>query len=40
MIEGLMKRAVLVENLDPDAPGEQNIEDAIKFTIAKTQENC
>lgn len=38
-LERLTKQAVLLESLDPDVPS-QLMEDGIKYTISKTQENC
>ena len=38
ILDRLTRRLVLLDNLDPDVPA-QLIEDGIKFTISKTQEN-
>ena len=38
-LERLTKQAVLLESLDPDVPS-QIMDDGIKYTISKTQENC
>ena len=39
MLQDLTKNTILQESLDPDQ-ATQNLEEGIKFTISKTQENC
>lgn len=39
VLDEMVKSMSLVESLDPDVAS-QNIEDGIKYTISKTQENC
>ena len=39
VLDNLVKNVTLVDSLDPDQPS-QIMEEGIKFTISKTQENC
>ena len=39
VISNLMQGTALLESLDPDVPT-QTVEEGIKYTISKTQENC
>ena len=39
VLDNLVKNVTLVDSLDPDQAS-QIMEEGIKFTISKTQENC